>query len=112
MAGRSTNEPTNSFACGFQADQTTEATTFNFLRHLDGTGADIDEQIESVREGGDGQEVGLRYKTAVTFDGSMVANARPEISARLWAAALGFDSPTLAAMPGIGSSASGVANNH
>jgi hypothetical protein len=112
MPGRSTNEPTNYFAFGFQSNQTTEATTFSFLRHLDGTGADIDEQIESVREGGDGQEVGLRYKTAVTFDGSMVANSRPEVGARLWAAALGADSPTLAAMPGAASAASGVANNH
>lgn len=112
MAGRATNEPTNYFAFGFQADQTTEATAFQFLRHLDGTGADIDEQIESVREGGDGQEVGLRYKTAITWDGSMVTNERPEVGARLWAAALGADSPTLAALPGAASAASGVANNH
>jgi hypothetical protein len=112
MPGRSTNEPANYLAFGFQANQTTEATTFTFLRHLDGSGADIDEQIESVREGGDGQEVGLRYKTAITFDGSMVANDRPEVGARLWAAALGDDSPTLAALPGAASAASGVVNNH
>lgn len=110
MPGRSTNEPTNYFAFGFQANQTTEAASFNFLRHLDGTGADIDEQINSEREGGDGQEVGLRYKTAITFDGSMVANDRPEMGARLWAAALGSD--TTAALPGPASGASGVAHAH
>lgn len=110
MPGRSTNEPSNYLAFGFQSSQTAEATTFHFLRHLDGSGADIDEQVESVREGGDGQEVGLRYKTAVTFDGSMVHNARPEISARLDAAALGSD--TAGALPGNASGASGVANAH
>lgn len=104
MPGRSTNEPSNYIAFAFQADQTTEGTTFNFLRHLDGSGADIDEQIESVREGGDGQEVGLRYKTAITFDGSLVHNSRPEIGARLDAAALGAD--TAGALPGIASAAS------
>lgn len=110
MPGRSTNEPGNYIAFGFQSSQTAEATTFNFLRHLDGSGFDIDEQIESVREGGDGQEVGLRYKTGITFDGSMVSNARPEISARLDAAALGSDSA--GALPGPASTASGIANLH
>ena len=110
MAGRSTNEPQNYIAFGVQADQTTEATTFNFLRHLDGSGAEIDEQVESVREGGDGQEVGLRYKTAITFDGSMVCNARPEISARM--AALAFGADTAGALPGSASVASGIANQH
>jgi hypothetical protein len=110
MAGRSTNEPQNYIAFGVQADQTTEASTFNFLRHLDGSGFEIDEQVESVREGGDGQEVGLRYKTAITFDGSMVCNARPEISARLDALAFGADSAN--ALPGPASGASGVANYH
>ncbi len=110
MPGRATNEPTNYFAFGFQSSQTAEATTFNFLRHLDGTGADIDEQIESVREGGDGQEVGLRYKTAITFDGAMVVNDRPEIGARLWAAALGCD--IAVATSGAASGASGILNEH
>lgn len=109
MPGRATNEPNNYFAFGFQPSQTAEATTFNFLRHLDGTGADIDEQIESVREGGDGQEVGLRYKTAVTFDGAMVANDRPEIGARLWASTLGAE--VIVATSGPAPS-SGLLNEH
>ncbi len=91
MAGRATNEPGNYIAFAFQADATTPGSTFNFLRHLNGSGADIDEQIESVREGGDGQEVGLRYKTAINWDGAMIHNARPEISARLDAATFGSD---------------------
>ncbi len=110
MPGRSTNEPQNYIAFAVQADQTTEGTTFNFLRHLDGSGAEIEEQVESVREGGDGQEVGLRYKTAITFDGSLVCNSRPEITARLDALAFGADAA--GALPGPASGASGVANQH
>ena len=94
MPGRATNEPQNYMAVAFQSSQTAEGTAFNFLRHLDGSGADIDEQIESVREGGDGQEVGLRYKTAITFDGAMVVNDRPEIGARLWALRWAATSPS------------------
>jgi hypothetical protein len=110
MPGRSTNEPSNYSAVGKQAAKDTEAATFTFLRHLDGTGFDLAEEVESVREGGDGQEVGLRYKTAVTADGAQVANARPEIAARLLAYALGAD--TVGPPAGVGTSASGVANEH
>ncbi len=109
MPGRSTNEPANYIAFAFQADQTTAGTTFNFLRHLDGSGADIDEQVESVREGGDGQEIGLRYKTAISWDGAMVHNARPEVSARLDAATFGAD--TVSA-PAAGEAAASISNLH
>jgi hypothetical protein len=110
MAGRSTNEPSNYYALGKQSAKGTEASTFTFLRHLDGTGFEVTEEVESVREGGDGQEVGLRYKTAVAADGAAVANARPEIAARLFAWVLGAD--TAGAPAGVGTSASGVANEH
>lgn len=89
MPGRATNEPTNYSAIGKQAAKGTEGATFNFLRHLDGTGFEIQEDIESVHEGGDGQEVGLRYKTGISADGAQVANARPELGARLAEAVFG-----------------------
>jgi hypothetical protein len=110
VPGRPTNEPTNYFALGKQTAKDSEATTFTFLRHLDGTGFEADEDVESIREGGDGQEVGLRYKTGISADGAAVANYRPEIGARLLAWTLGAD--TAGAPAGVGSTASGVANEH
>lgn len=92
MPGRSTNEPANYYAVGKQSAKDVEASTFTFFRHLDGTGFEIAEQTESVREGGDGQEVGLRFKTAIDADGQGVCYARPDTSAKLDAWALGADS--------------------
>lgn len=92
MLGRGTNEPGNYFAIGKQAGKGEEASTFYFLRHLDGTGLELDEQTESVREGGDGQEVGFVHKTAVSLDGDAIHNARPEGAARGAAWTLGVDS--------------------
>jgi tail tube protein len=114
MPGRPTNEPSNYWSFGFQSAKDIEASTFQFLRHLDGTGNDVEEDVESVREGGDGQEIGLRYKTAIAMDGQAVANARPEIGFRLAAAALGADVGVVAstAPPALASVASGVANLH
>lgn len=110
MPGRPTNEPSNYFALGKQSAAKTEATTFHFMRHLDGTALELDEEIESVREGGDGQEVGLRYKTAISMDGQAVANDRAEIGARMFAWTLGG---TAATTPqGLGTVASGIANEH
>jgi hypothetical protein len=86
-----TNNPADYFALGKQSAKGTEATTFYFFRHLDGTGLEDDIQFESVKEGGDGQEVGLRYKTAINMDGQGVANARPEGAARIFSWALGQD---------------------
>lgn len=92
MPGRATNDSDNYFAIGKQSAKDTEASTFYFFKHLDGTGLELDQTVESEREGGDGQEVGLRYKSAISMDGDAVANARPELAARLFAYALGADS--------------------
>lgn len=110
MPGRATNEPSNYYALGLQPAKGTEASTFLFLRHLDGTGFEIAENLESVREGGDGQEVGLRYKTDISADGPAVANARPEMAARLLAWTLGVDTPT--SPQNLATVASGIANEH
>lgn len=97
MAGRATNEAANYFAFGKQSAKDSEATTFLFLRHLDGTGLEFDTQVQAEREGGDGQEVGLVYKSAISMDGAAVINARPEAAARLLAYVLG--APSGAAVP-------------
>lgn len=110
MPGRATNEPSNYYALGKQTAQGSEAATFTFFRHLDGSGFEIAEETEAIREGGDGQEVGLRYKTAVSGDGPIVANARPEMAARLLAWTLGVDTPTLPNQ--FATVATGVANEH
>lgn len=105
--GRPTNEPANYIAFGKQAAKDTEATSFYFFRHLDGSGMEPDQTVESVREGGDGQEVGLRHRTGVSLDGQVVNNARPEGAARMLAGILHAD--TVAA-PAAG--ASGAAQIH
>lgn len=110
MAGRPTNESANYFAIAKQSAKDTEGATFTFLRHLDGTALELEEQVESVREGGDGAEVGLRYKTAINMDGQAVVNERPEIGARL--AAWAFGSDTTSAPAGLATTASGVCNEH
>lgn len=66
-----------------------------------------EDNIESEREGGDGQEVGLRYRTAVSLDGAAVANSRPELAARLLAYVLHSDSVAVG-----GGAASGTAQVH
>lgn len=105
MPGRATNEPSNYFALGKQTAKGTAASTFTYLRHLDGTGFEITEDVESVREGGDGQEVGLRYKTSIGADGAAVTNSRPEIAARLLAWTLGADTTSVPAETPAGSGA-------
>lgn len=107
MAGRPTNEPSNYIALGKQASKDSEASTFYFFKHLDGSGFEVESQTEAVREGGDGQEVGFVHKTAINADGAIVANARPEAAGRLLAAVLGADS--VAAASG---NASGIAQVH
>src|SRR5512144_2205945 len=78
MPGQSTNQPGNYIAVGLQPSKDTEATTFYFLRHLDGSGFDIDIDEERIREGGDGQEIGTSWRRLVKADGNLVANARPD----------------------------------
>ena len=107
MPGRPTNEPSNYFAIGKQADKDTEATTFHFLKHLDGTGLELDEEVQSVREGGDGQEIGFVHKSAISMDGDSVTNVRPEAAGRLSAWTLGVDSVAAGA-----GAASGAAQVH
>lgn len=91
MPGRPTNEPTNYFAQGVQSAKDAEATNFHFFKHLDGSGFDADPDYNSEREGGDGQEVGLRYKTLVKADGAVAINARPGGAGRIITWTLGQD---------------------
>jgi hypothetical protein len=105
--GRATNEPSNYIAIGKQPARNEEATTFYFAKHLDGSGFEVDETTEGVREGGDGQEVGFVYKSAIAADGELVANSRPERSARGAAWTFGSDKVE----PGAGE-ASGAAQIH
>lgn len=99
--GFPTNDPNNYIAMGKQAALDTDATTFHFFKHLDGSGFDVDPDIERVREGGDGQFVALSYKTMVKADGQVVAFDRPNTGARLWHGVLGGDSIASAAVPSL-----------
>lgn len=110
MPGRPTNEPSNYWAFGFQSAVNVDATTFTFIKHLDGTGNEVEEEVQTEREGGDGQEIGLAYKTAINMDGQAVLNARPEAGHRLAVAVLGADS--VSAPLSHATVASGVANQH
>lgn len=97
MAARASNEPTNYFAVGVQPAKDTEATVFFFHKHLDGTGFDVEEDIQSVREGGDGQEVGFNYKQMVKADGNVTHIARVGAAGRTLSACLGVDTVASAA---------------
>jgi hypothetical protein len=90
--GFPTNDPNNYIAMGKQSALDTDASTFHFFKHLDGSGWDIDDDVDRIREGGDGQFVGLSYRTIVRSDGNVVALGRSNTAGRLWAAVLGSDS--------------------
>jgi tail tube protein len=89
MPGQSTNQPGNYIALGLQSAKDTEATAFYFLKHLDGSGFDVDPDIERIREGGDGQEIGLSWRKLVKADGQLLANARPDVVGALLKGVLG-----------------------
>lgn len=102
--GFSTNQPSDYFALGVQPAKDTEATTFVFLKHRDGTALDIDEDVVTEREGGDGQEAAFRYKRLIKFDGNAAANARGQIAALMGAGVLGKTATVTNAGAGVASS--------
>ncbi len=95
--GRVTNDPSNYFAIGLQSEKDVDATTFYYLKHLDGTGFDVAVAASSERVGGVGREIGLRYRTKVTADGQFISYAQPDFLGRILAHALNQDTPTKAA---------------
>jgi hypothetical protein len=97
MPGRATNDPSNYIAIGRQSAKDTEATTFYFLKHLDGSGFTPEPEVESLREGGDGQEVGVRWRKLVKADGQLVALARTEFTGNILAGVLGAQALTATA---------------
>lgn len=90
-SGRVTNDPANYFAFGIQSEKDKDASTFYYLKHLDGTGFDTSTAVSSERVGGSGREIGLRYRTKVTADGQYTAYAQPDLIGRVLTAALGTD---------------------
>lgn len=99
--GFPTNDPNGYVAMGKQSALDTDATTFHYFKHLDGSGFDIEDEEDRVREGGDGQAVALTYRTMVKADGNVVALARSNTAGRLWAGVLGADSLATAAVPSL-----------
>lgn len=89
MPGFGTNLPSDYIALGVQSAKDTEATSFIFIKHQDGSGFDIDPDIQTEREGGDGQEAGFRYKSLIKADGSAASLGRSEAANFLSAAVLG-----------------------
>ena len=99
--GLPTNDPNNYFAFGKQSAIDTDATTFHFFKHLDGTGFEVESESERIREGGDGQFVALSYRTMVKADGALNVLHRPNTGAKLWAWTLGGDTIASAAVPSL-----------
>src|SRR4051812_6876780 len=99
--GKATNDPSSYIAWGRQVAKGTEATTFDFLKYLDGNGFTVEKDVQREREGGDGQEVGLTYVSMVKSDGQLSANARGGFAARIFAAVLGSDVVGSAAVPSL-----------
>ena len=102
MPGRATNEPSNYFALGKQSAKDSDASSFIFFKHLDGTGLELDQQTETVREGGDGQEAGFHHKTAISMDGDIVVYDRSLAGAALTSWTLGANSVAVGTGAGTG----------
>lgn len=96
--GRPTNDPNDYFAFGVQSAKDVVTAAFQFPKHLDGSGFDVDQESDRIHEGGDGQEVGLSYRTMVKADPQLIALARPVTSAQMWAGVLGIDTVGSAAV--------------
>lgn len=105
--GYSSNDPRNYVAVARQVDANTEAPagSFKFLKYLGNTGIDIDQQVNSVYEGGDGQDQGLHYKQRINPNGQVVVYARPDQWTFLSAYAMGSG----AAVPSV--AAGGLASH-
>lgn len=99
--GRPTNDPLDYFAFGKQSAKDTDATTFAFPKHLDGSGFEVDQDSERIHEGGDGQEIGLSYRTMVKADPQLLNLCRPAITAREFAHVLGGESLGSAAVASL-----------
>lgn len=99
--GKASNDPLSYFAFAKQSAKGTEGSTFYFMKHLDGTGFEVDVDVQTEREGGDGQEIGFRYVSMVKADGALNANDRGALSGRVWAAVLGQDSIASAAVASL-----------
>jgi hypothetical protein len=72
----SSADPADYLAIGRQTNFETESSTFRYLRHLSG-GLTLDQESETIYEGGGGQDPTLVYKTKVKPDGEIEAYARP-----------------------------------
>lgn len=101
LPGRPTNDPNDYFAFGFQVAKDTEIAPTVFPKHLDGSGWENDPDSERVKEGGDGQETALSYKTLVKADPTLSVLARPKILAQLMAAVSGDDNIASAAVASL-----------
>lgn len=99
--GFPTNDPNGYVAMGKQTALDTDASTFHFFKHLDGSGFDVEDEEDRVREGGDGQAVALTYRTMVKADGNIVALGRSNTAGRLWAGVLGNDTIATAAVASL-----------
>lgn len=91
MPGRATNEPSNYIAIAVQSAKDVEGSNFYFLKHLEGSGFDVEDEVQREREGGDGQEIGFTYRSQSKGDGQLVANARVDWAGRALALIQGQD---------------------
>lgn len=101
--GFSSSDPRNYVALGKQADASTEATEFKFVKYLNGTDVSPEIDAADVFEGGDGQAQGLHYRQHTKNDGQIVAYARPDMFTYLSAWALG-SAVTVGTAIGVGTS--------
>lgn len=102
--GYSSNDPRAYFALARQSAVNVEAMTgFKFIKFLGDSGLDLAIETESIYEGGDGQDVGLVYKSKVKPDGQINAYARIDTWTYLSAWVLGSGA-VLGTGVGIGTS--------
>jgi hypothetical protein len=89
--GYSSADPRNYLALARQDDASTEApsTRFKFVKYLGDTGMNVEQETESIYEGGDGQDQGFHYKSKLNPNGNINVYVRPDTFTYLSAYALG-----------------------
>lgn len=83
------NDVNSYIAFGSQSAQGTESSTYTFAKYLDGAGLEHARTVTSEREGGTGQDLVLAYTEHHVGGAQVPVYARPEITARILAYALG-----------------------
>lgn len=83
----STADPNAYLAIGMQSALNvpqTAASKLRFCKYISGNAFSVNPQIVDLREGGDGLDFGIAYKTRIAVEGTLVFNLRPEMAGQFF----------------------------